>query len=96
LVAVRKVNVPLVLMAGAVAKLKFVPDVTVNVQVWLLSLVGPTLRLGEEAGVGDRTRVFGDQHQIRTQREARGIVHGETVSRKLFVRNSTRRRSQPA
>ena len=32
-VAVRKVNVPFVLIAGAVAKLKFVPDVSVNVQV---------------------------------------------------------------
>ena len=32
-VAVRKVRVPFVLMAGAVAKLKFVPDVSVNTQV---------------------------------------------------------------
>ena len=32
-VAVRKVNVPFVLMAGAVAKPKFVPDVNVNVHV---------------------------------------------------------------
>ena len=33
LVAVRKVSVPFVLIAGAVAKLKFVPDVSVNVHV---------------------------------------------------------------
>ena len=33
LVAARNVSVPLVLMAGAVAKLKLVPDVTVNVHV---------------------------------------------------------------
>ena len=32
-VAVRKVRVPFVLIAGAVAKLKFVPDVSVNTQV---------------------------------------------------------------
>ena len=32
-VAERNVSVPLVLMVGAVAKLKFVPDVTVNVHV---------------------------------------------------------------
>jgi hypothetical protein len=32
-VAERNVSVPFVLMAGAVAKLKFVPDVTVNVHV---------------------------------------------------------------
>ena len=33
LVAARNVSVPFVLMAGAVAKLKFVPDVTLKVQV---------------------------------------------------------------
>ena len=43
LVAERKVRVPLVLMAGAVAKLKFVPDVTVNAQVCAASFVGPVL-----------------------------------------------------
>ena len=42
-VAVRKVNVPFVLMAGAVAKLKFVPDVSVNVHVCEASFVGPLL-----------------------------------------------------
>ena len=43
LVAVRKVNVPFVLIAGAVANAKFVPDVTVNIHVWLDSFVGPLL-----------------------------------------------------
>jgi hypothetical protein len=43
LVAARNVSVPLVPMAGAVAKLKFVPDVTVNVQVCADSFVGPLL-----------------------------------------------------
>ena len=42
-VAVRKVRVPFVLMAGAVAKLKFVPDVSVNVHVCEASFVGPLL-----------------------------------------------------
>ena len=40
-VAVRNVNVPFVLIAGAVAKLKFVPDVSVNAHVCADSFVGP-------------------------------------------------------